>query len=131
MRIRLLICAPAALSCCSPPEPALDAQARSELASRYREATVDTLKLQNVRRVNDAVCGEASIEARGRPPTFRLFYYRPGKDAAIDLAPGPRMTADGAQCPTRDHILAVCAPTASEREKAELRIVKCQSRGPF
>jgi hypothetical protein len=36
------------------------------------------------------------------------------------------LTADGADCSVRDDILAICAPTASEREQAELRNVRCR-----
>lgn len=107
------------------------AEARAELSRRYSKASVDTLKVRNVRRLNDAVCGEVSFEAKGRPPIFRLFYYRPEKDAALDLSPGPSLTADGAQCPVRDDILAICAPTPSEREQAELRIARCRFSGPL
>lgn len=125
IRTGFLVCASAALSSCSPTEPALDAEARAVLSKRYREASTDTLHVRNVRRSNDAVCGEG----KGRPPYFRLFYYRPGKDAALDLPPGPRLTADGANCSVRDDILAICAPTASEREQAELRNVRCRMSG--
>jgi|ERR671912_835030 hypothetical protein len=131
MRTCFLICASAALLSCSSDESALNAEARSELSTRYVEASVDTLKVRNVRRVSDAVCGEVSIEPKEKPPVFRLFYYRPGKDAALDLAPGLPLTADGTQCPIRDHILAICAPTAPEREQAELRMTQCQLSRPF
>ena len=117
--------AAAALSCCSPTEPAQQAEARAELSTMFPELSADDLKLRNVRRVKNSVCGEVSIDAKGRPPIFRLFTYRPGKDAAIDLPQGPPLTADGTQCPVRDEILAICAPTPSEREQAELRGVRC------
>jgi hypothetical protein len=97
----------------------------------FSEASSDTLKLRSVRRVKDSVCGEVSIEAKGRPPVFRLFTYRPGKDAAIDLPQQPQLTADGAQCPVRDDILAICAPTAPEREQAELRMTRCRLSDPL
>jgi hypothetical protein len=119
-------CAATALSCCSPAETALDAEARAELSRMFVEVAADSAKLRNVRRVKDSVCGEVSIEAKGRPPVFRFFTYQPGKDAAIDLPPQPPLTADGAQCPVRDDILAICAPTAPEREQAELRIARCR-----
>ena len=119
-------CAVAALSCCSPAEPALDAEALGELSRMFVEVTADSAKLRNVRRVKDSVCGEVSIEAKGRPPVFRLFTYRPGKDAAIDLPPRPPLTADGEQCPVRDDILAICAATPTEREQAEHRQLQCR-----
>ena len=124
-------CAAAALSCCSPAEPILDAEARAELSRMFVEVAADRAKLRNVRRVKDSVCGEVNIEAKGRDPDFRLFTYRPGKDAAIDLPPRPPLRADSAQCPVRDDILAICAPTAREREQAELRMARCRLSTQF
>jgi len=95
----------------------------------FAEARASSMKLRNVRRVRGSVCGEVSIEATGRPPAFRLFTYRFGREAVLDLPPGPKLAADVAQCPARDQILAICAPTAAEREQAELRVVRCQSKG--
>lgn len=131
MRSALLPCVAAALSCCWQAEPALEAEARAELSRMFVEVADDSTKLRNVRPVKDSVCGEVSIKAKGRPPVFRLFTYRPDKDAAIDLLPQPQLTADGAQCPVRDDILAICAPTASEREQAELRIARCRLSTPL
>jgi hypothetical protein len=121
--------AAAALSCCSPTEPAQHAEARVELSRMFPEFSADSLQLRNVRQMGGSVCGEVSVEAKERPPIFRLFTYRPGKDAAIDLPQGSPLTANGEQCPVRDDILAICAATPSEREQAELRGLRCWSSG--
>jgi hypothetical protein len=129
LRHIVLTLAAATLSCCSPTEPAQYAEARAELSKMFPELSADSLKLRNVQRVGGSVCGEVSIEANERPPIFRLFTYRPGKDAAIDLPQGPQLRANGEQCPVRDDILAICAATPSEREQAELRGLRCWSSG--
>ena len=120
--------AAASLSCCASPEPAQQAEARAELSRMFPELSAGSIKLRNVRRVRDFVCGEVSNQPAGRPPIFGLFTYRAGKDATIDLPMGPPLTADGERCPVRDDILAICATTLIEREQAELRGLQCRSR---
>ena len=121
--------AAAALSCCSGAEVPQHADARADLTNMFPELSTDTLKLRNVRRVGGSVCGEFSIETKERSPIFRLFTYRRGQDAAIDLTRGPPLTANGERCPVRDDILAICAPTQAEREEAELRRLQCRTKG--
>ena len=118
----------AVLTCCSVAEHPQQAEARAELSKMFPELSAVTLQLRNVRRVGGSVCGEFSQEPQGRSPVFRLFTYRKGKDAAIDLRQGPSLTATVEECPVRDDILAICAATQSAREEAEIRQQTCRLR---
>jgi hypothetical protein len=131
MRNCLVVCTSAALSACGSDQVTLESQARSWLSNTYGETSIDTLNVRRVRRVNDAVCGEAGIGADEHHLEYRLFYFRSGKEGAFDL-PGPRMRLPGGvQCPVRDEILAVCAATAEEREAAKRRATRCMMKAPI
>ena len=128
MRHVLLTLAFAGLPCCSAVDDPQQAEARAELTKMFPELSNAALKLRRVRRVEGSVCGEFSNEPEGHSPIFRLFTYRKGKDATIDLRRGAALTTAGG-CPIRDDILAICAPTQSEREEAETRRLQCRLRG--
>ena len=98
--------------------------------SSYKEVIIMTLKTRNVRKAGDATCGEASFELHGSETGYRPFVYVPNGDS-IFATGGPIALPDAAQCPVTDEILSICAPTAPEREAAELRLARCQLSTPL
>ncbi len=89
-----------------------------------------TLKTRNVRQVGAATCGEASFELHGSETGYRPFVYVPDGESIFAFGDAIALP-DAARCPVTDEILSICAPSATEREKAELRHTRCQVSQPL
>ena len=89
-----------------------------------------TLKTRNVRQVGAATCGEATFELNGFENPYRPFVYVPNGESIFAFGDSV-VLADAAQCSVMDEIRSICAATAAEREKAQLRFTRCQARTPI
>ena len=89
-----------------------------------------TLKTRKVRQVGAATCGEATFELNGFENRYRPFVYVPNGESIFAFGDAVALP-DAAQCSVTDEILSICATTAAEREKAQLRYTRCQARTPL
>ena len=113
------------LAACGTEEPRADVEARGWLAMVYGKP----IALRNVRRVGEAICGEANLQFRETNSGYRPFYFS-GADKKGAFFYGERiLLPDQVDCPYRDEFLMVCAPTPQGREAAGLRHVRCTMGG--